>query len=46
MRSIEDIEQANKEGLDFNTEIKKLNKHMNGDYVCLPKAKISNPDSQ
>ena len=42
MRTIGGEDQT--QGLDFNKEIKKINKHMKGDYVELPRPPVPNPD--
>jgi len=33
-------------GSDFNSELRKLNKHMIDNYVVLPKPRTPNPDSE
>lgn len=42
MRTAEDYESERDhlDGKSFNVELKKLNRHMNGDYVELPKPSV------
>ena len=38
MRTVDGVDHL--EGKSFNVELKKLNRHMNGDYVELPKPAV------
>ena len=49
MRTDEDFERKDDDqtaGVDFNAELKKMNKHMDGNYVVLNTPGTFNPDSQ
>ena len=49
MRSDEDFERKDDDqtaNVDFKEELKKMNKHMDGNYVVLNKAGSFNPDSE